>query len=150
MFLLLHHRCHCILNSLSCHCGLSLHIILDPFLSLFVGENVRFLSFLRCKLHFGSYAAQYSQSSDPFFLQATLTFIRLMTSSCGMLCQFAIIAHRKWRKVLLRNSDLLRGFLSHASIIYILLLKNSRLTKLLFLSSSFPRLNLLSLYKSPF
>jgi hypothetical protein len=36
MFLLLHHCCLCVLNSLSCHCGLSLHIILDPFLSLFV------------------------------------------------------------------------------------------------------------------
>ena len=37
IFLLLHHRCLCVLNSLSCHCGLSIHIILDSclFCSLF-------------------------------------------------------------------------------------------------------------------
>jgi len=31
MFLLLHNRCLRVLNSRSCHCGLSIHIILNPF-----------------------------------------------------------------------------------------------------------------------
>jgi len=35
MFLLTHYRCLCIFNSLSCHCGLLLHIILYAFLCLF-------------------------------------------------------------------------------------------------------------------
>jgi len=34
---ILHNCCLCVLNSLSCHCGLSLHKILDPFLFLFIG-----------------------------------------------------------------------------------------------------------------
>jgi len=45
-----HKRCLCVLNSLSCHSGLSLHKILDPFLFLFIAYKVRFLSFLRRKL----------------------------------------------------------------------------------------------------
>jgi len=36
MFLLLYNCCLCVLNSLSCHCGLCIHIILDPFLFLVV------------------------------------------------------------------------------------------------------------------
>ena len=40
--LLLHDRCLCILNSLSCHCGVSIHIILDPFVIFFVALKVRF------------------------------------------------------------------------------------------------------------
>jgi len=36
MFQLLHNCCLCVLNSLSCHCGRSIHIILDPFLLLFI------------------------------------------------------------------------------------------------------------------
>jgi len=51
---LLHNRCLCILNSLSCHSGLSPHIILDPFLFLFIAQNVRFPSLLHWKLHFRS------------------------------------------------------------------------------------------------
>jgi hypothetical protein len=33
---ILHYCCFCVLNSLSCHSGLSLHNILDPFLSPFL------------------------------------------------------------------------------------------------------------------
>ena len=47
IFQLLQHRCLCILNSLSSQSGFSLHIILDPFLFLFIAYTVSFLSFLR-------------------------------------------------------------------------------------------------------
>jgi hypothetical protein len=36
IFLLLYDCCLCILKSLACHSGLSIHIILDPFRFLFV------------------------------------------------------------------------------------------------------------------
>jgi len=42
MFLLLHNRCLCILNLLFCHCSLSIHIILDPFLIFFIAWKVGF------------------------------------------------------------------------------------------------------------
>jgi len=42
MFLLLHNRCLCILNSLSCHCSLSINSILNPFLCFFVALKIVF------------------------------------------------------------------------------------------------------------
>jgi hypothetical protein len=50
VFPLLHHCCLCVLNSPSCHCGLSLHIMLDLCLSLFVVYNGNFPSFFRSNL----------------------------------------------------------------------------------------------------
>jgi len=55
MFLLLHNRSLWVLNSLSCHCSISIHIIFDPFLSFFIGKKfvcLHFSSesfFLECK-----------------------------------------------------------------------------------------------------
>jgi hypothetical protein len=78
--LFLSNRCLCVFNSLSCPSGLSLNIILNPFLFLFIAYAVRFSSFLRRKLPFGSQAAQYPKGSDSLCLQAALAFIRLITS----------------------------------------------------------------------
>jgi len=100
IFLLLHNRCLCVLNSLFCHSGFPPHMILDPFLFLIIGWKVCFSSCLDPKLLVALQAAQCSQLSDTFFLQATLAFIGLMTSMCGLLCWFAEFAHWKWRKVL--------------------------------------------------
>ena len=64
------------------------------------------MSFSLCphrKLLFGSQSAQSSQGSDPFRFQAALAFLRLMTSSCGVLCRFAVFACRYWRNVLFHS-----------------------------------------------
>jgi len=50
-FLLLPDRRLCILNSPSCHSGVAIHIILDPFLILCIASKVHSLSFLCWKLH---------------------------------------------------------------------------------------------------
>ena len=63
------------------------------------------MSFLCRKLLFGSQAAQCPQGSDSFCLQATLAFIRLMTSLSWTLSRFAVSARRKWRKVLFQSID---------------------------------------------
>jgi len=105
MILLLNNRSLCILNSVSYHCGLSIHIILDPFLFVFIDSEVRFQSFLRLKLLFGSQAAECCQHSDHFCLQAALAFIRLMTLSCGFLCWLTIFARRKWQNLLFGTMD---------------------------------------------
>jgi hypothetical protein len=62
--LLLLNRCLGLFNSLSCHRGLSLNIILNPFLFLFIVSEVCFLSFLKRKLFFVSQAAQCPKGSD--------------------------------------------------------------------------------------
>jgi len=46
IFLLLLNRCLCVFNPLSCHSGLSIHTILDPFLCPFIAHTVHFFSFL--------------------------------------------------------------------------------------------------------
>jgi len=51
IFLLMRNFCFIILNSLSCHCGISLHIIHNPFLWLSVAFTVGFPSFLHQELH---------------------------------------------------------------------------------------------------
>jgi len=66
---------------------------------------VRFLSFLCRKLLFQSYAAQCSQCSDLFCLQAALPFIRLMKSTGILLCPFVVFACRKWRRVMFLSID---------------------------------------------
>jgi hypothetical protein len=43
---LMHHRCLCILNSLSCISGFIIHISLDPFLILFIVQQVDCSPFL--------------------------------------------------------------------------------------------------------
>ena len=99
MFLLWHICCRCVLNSLSGYCPLSIHKILNPFHFLLVAWKVVYPSFARRKLLSRSKAAQRSQRSDPFCLQATLGCICLMTSSCGYLHWFAIFARQQRRKV---------------------------------------------------
>jgi len=66
---------------------------------------VCFLSFLRRKLLFGWKVAQSSQHSDPFYRQVTLAFIRMMTSTCGLLCQYPLFACLIWREVLSQSID---------------------------------------------
>ena len=105
IFLLLPNCCLCVLNSLSCHSGLSLHVILDLFLFLFVIQKVHFLSSLCRKLFFGSQTMQCTYGSDSFSFQAVLAFIHLMTSPCGLIGQFAIPTSWKWWKVLFRSID---------------------------------------------
>jgi len=92
IFLLLLNRCLCVFNSLSSHCSFSLHIILTPLLFPFIAQKVRFSIFLWCKLLCRLLATQWYKGSDPFCLQHALHFIHLMTSSCGLLCRFAICA----------------------------------------------------------
>jgi len=72
IFLHLHDCCSCVLNLLSSHSGLSIHIILDAFLFLLIALNVCFSSFLHQKLLFRLEAVQCSQRWDSFDLQATL------------------------------------------------------------------------------
>jgi hypothetical protein len=79
IFLRLLNRCLCVFHLLSCPSGVSLNIILNPFLFLFIAKEVRFSSFLRRKLLFESQAAQCPKGSDSFCLQTALAFIRLMT-----------------------------------------------------------------------
>jgi len=105
VFLLLPDRCLCIFNTVSCHSGLSLHMILDPLHFLVIAYDVHFWSFLRLKLLSGSQAMQCPNGSNSFCFQATLAFIRLMTSSCGPLCRFAVYTHRKWWKDPFRSID---------------------------------------------
>jgi len=57
------------------------------------------------KLHFGSHAAQYPKDSDSVCFQATVTLIRLMTSLCGTLYQFAMFASQNWWKVHCQNIE---------------------------------------------
>jgi hypothetical protein len=104
-FLLSSNCCLCGFNSLSCHRGLTLIIILDSFLFLITASKLRFLSFLCHKLVFGSQAAQLPKDSKSFCLQGTLVLVGLMMSSCGTLRRFAIFASRKWRKVLFQSID---------------------------------------------
>jgi len=58
IFVLLLNCCLCILNSLCCHSGVSLYVMLHSFLFLFVIHKVCFLSSLCYKVYFGSHAAQ--------------------------------------------------------------------------------------------
>jgi len=102
-FLLLLAYCLCVFNSLSCHRSLSLHIILNPLLCLFITQEVRFSWFLRCKLHFESQVTQCSKCSDPFCLQPGHPFLRLITLSCGLLCWFAIFTCQDMGKVLCQS-----------------------------------------------
>ena len=104
-FLLLSNCCLCSLKSLSCPSGLSLNIIVDPFVFLFTASEVHFLMFLWQQLLFGSQDAQCPKGLDSFCLQAALALIRMMTSSCGTHCSFAVIASRLWRKVLFWSID---------------------------------------------
>jgi len=99
IFLPLLNRCLCVLNSLSCHRGLSLHIILYPLHFLFIAQEVRFSFLLHRELLFGLQVTQCSNGSDPFSLQPALPFIRLITSSCRLLGWFAIFARRERGKV---------------------------------------------------
>jgi len=103
--LLLLNRCLCVFNFLSCPTGLSINLILNPFLFLFIVWEVRFWSLLRRKLLFGSLAAQCPKCSDSLCVQAALAFIRMMTSLGWQRCWFAVSAHRKWRKVVFRSID---------------------------------------------
>jgi hypothetical protein len=50
IFQLLRNRYLCVLNSLSCHSGFSLHIMLKPFLFLFIAQKEHFLSSFRGNL----------------------------------------------------------------------------------------------------
>ena len=54
IFLLVLNRSICVFNSLSCHGGFSLHLIIEPLLIFFIAQKVRFWSFLRRKLLVGS------------------------------------------------------------------------------------------------
>jgi hypothetical protein len=45
-----------------------------------MAEEVRFMSFLRHKLLFGTQATQFPKASESFFLQAGLAIIRWMMS----------------------------------------------------------------------
>jgi hypothetical protein len=105
ILLLLHKCCLCIFNSLSCHSGLSLNIILNPYIFLCVTKDVDFSSFLGSKLLFGSQAAQCHQGSHRYCFQTALAFIALMTSSCALLGSLGQFAHGKWRKVLFLSID---------------------------------------------
>jgi hypothetical protein len=77
--LLLLYRCLCVFNSLSCPSSFSLNIILNPFLFLFIAEEVYFLAFFCSKLLVGSQAAQSPKGSDRLCFQAALAFSRLMS-----------------------------------------------------------------------
>jgi hypothetical protein len=66
---------------------------------------VHFSRFLRCKLFCGSQAALCANGFDTFHLPAALSFIRLVTLLGAPLCQFAISAHQKLRKVLVWSID---------------------------------------------
>ena len=113
MFLLLHNRCLCILHSLSCHCSLSIPIILDPFLCVFIAYKLCFLSFLCRKLLFRSYSAQCCQWAEPICVQATLAVSHLMMSSNGLLRRFAVFACQQWQMVLFRSIDNCILYLPH-------------------------------------
>ena len=54
IFLLLPNCCLCIVNSLSCHSGLSIYMILDLFVLLIVASKWGFSSIPQCKLGFES------------------------------------------------------------------------------------------------
>jgi len=92
IFQLLLNCCLCIFNSFSCHSGFTIHIILDPFLLLFIAHQAGFLSLPRCKLLIGLQAVHCLKASDPFCFQAALAVICLMMWSCGVHCQITIFA----------------------------------------------------------
>jgi len=94
IILLLLNCCLCVFNLLCCHSGLSFHIILDPFLLLFVASEGSFSAYPYSKRLLGSEATQCSKGSDLLCLRATLAFIRLLTSWCGALCWCAVLACR--------------------------------------------------------
>jgi len=99
ILLLLLNRCLCVFSWLCCHSGLSLHIMIDPLLFLFVAQGVCFYTVLSPKLLFGSQAVQCSTSSNAVYFQAVLALICLVTSLCGAVDRFTIFAGWKWRKV---------------------------------------------------
>jgi len=70
-----------------------------------IAQEVHFSPFLGCKLLFGSQTAQCPKGMGSFCFQATLAFIRLMTSLGGQLCWFAIFASWKWCIVLFWSID---------------------------------------------
>jgi len=109
--LLLLNCCLCIFNSISCPCGFSLNIILNPLPFLFIAWEVCTSTFLRRNLLVGSQAAQFPKGSDSLCLQAALALICLRTSRGWPLCRFTVSARRKWRKVLFHSVDhcILRG-----------------------------------------
>jgi hypothetical protein len=105
IFLVLYIDCLSLFNSLSCHSGLSIHIIFDWFLVLFVVWKVRVLSLLHWYHRLWLYAVQCCQHSDLFWVQATHVFIRWTTWSYRLHGRDDICACRKSRRVHFRNMD---------------------------------------------
>jgi len=105
IFLLLLYCCLCVINLLSCHSNFSIPIILNPSLFLFAAQKVPFLSFLHCKLHVGSQAADCPKGCDSLNFQAAVAFIYIIMSSRRQLCWLAVFACRKWRHVLFQSVD---------------------------------------------
>jgi hypothetical protein len=103
MFLLLLNCSHYVFNSVSCPSSFTRNAIINPFLFLFIPEEVRFLLFLCRKLLFRSQAVQCRKGSDSFRLQAAIAFICLMTLLGRTLCRFAVSANRKLSKDLVET-----------------------------------------------
>jgi hypothetical protein len=79
VLLLLNHFL-CVFNSLSCPSGLSLNLIVNAFLFLFIAQEVRLSSFLHRKLPFRYQDMQCPKGSESLCIEAELALIRLMTS----------------------------------------------------------------------
>jgi len=83
-----------------CRSRFPIHIICNPFLSLFIVYKVRLLSRLRHKCPLTSYGTQCSVGSDDFYFKCKPAFICLMTSSCRSSYGAAVFHNCKWQKVL--------------------------------------------------
>jgi hypothetical protein len=103
IFLLFHNCRLSSFNLHSYHSGLSINIILNPFLFGFVAETDHFSAVFCRNPHCRSYAAQCSQHSNDFVFQVALGFFPLLTWSCGLYGRFAVFAHQKWRKILYQS-----------------------------------------------
>jgi len=99
IFLLLPNRCLCMFNSLHCTSGFSLQHNPRSISLSFHCLRIVFLVISRPQASFWSQGAQCTKGSDSFWLWAALALIRLMTSSCRMLCWFAVFASQKWWEV---------------------------------------------------
>jgi len=104
-FLLLLNRCLCIFNSLSCHTGFSLNIILNQFLFFFIAEKMCFSTFQHRKLLLGSQSVQNTMGSDSVHFQAPPAFLCLMMSLGGTLRRFALFPYWMWLYVICWSID---------------------------------------------
>jgi hypothetical protein len=79
------------LNSTSWHSDLCIHIILDTLYIIFIPGRFLFWWFLCRQLLLSSQAALSPNGSGPFSLKPVLAVSCWMISSCGALCEFAIV-----------------------------------------------------------